>query len=118
MFATTSALPTDGARAARRNAGACRMWSSEYQSRRRVSGAIFATVLAAGCAEVAEQPRLIVSVSVDQLRADMLDRYDPLFTHGLRRLRDEGYNADSEFDSSRLATSQWTPAVDIVEEAD
>ncbi|MGD8279481.1 MAG: alkaline phosphatase family protein, partial [Gemmatimonadota bacterium] len=39
-----------------------------------------------------QQPvRLAVIVVVDQLRADLLDRYDELFTGGLRRLRDAGF---------------------------
>jgi predicted AlkP superfamily pyrophosphatase or phosphodiesterase len=39
-------------------------------------------------------PRIVVLVVVDQLRADLLDRYDAVFTQGLRRLRDEGYRFD------------------------
>jgi len=35
-------------------------------------------------------PRLIVLMVIDQLRADLLDRYDSAFTGGLRRLLDEG----------------------------
>lgn len=35
--------------------------------------------------------RLAVVVVVDQLRADLLDRYDDLFEGGFRRLRDRGY---------------------------
>lgn len=34
-------------------------------------------------------PRLILFVSVDQLRADSLERFAPLWTGGFRRLRDE-----------------------------
>lgn len=52
---------------------------------------LLATTLSSGCAPSPEPPRLIVSVVVDQLRADMLDRYDEAFTQGLRRLRDEGF---------------------------
>jgi len=37
------------------------------------------------------RPRLVVLVVVDQLRADLLDRYDDLFTGGFRRLRDGGF---------------------------
>jgi predicted AlkP superfamily pyrophosphatase or phosphodiesterase len=37
------------------------------------------------------RPRLVVAVVVDQLRADLLDRYEPAFTGGLRRLLDEGF---------------------------
>jgi predicted AlkP superfamily pyrophosphatase or phosphodiesterase len=38
------------------------------------------------------RPALMMLVVVDQLRADLLDRYDDLFTGGFRRLRDEGYS--------------------------
>jgi len=38
-----------------------------------------------------ERPRLVVMLVVDQLRADLLDRYDDLFTGGFRRLRDGGF---------------------------
>jgi predicted AlkP superfamily pyrophosphatase or phosphodiesterase len=47
--------------------------------------------LLSGCSDTPDPPRLIVSVVVDQLRADMLDQFDEAFTHGLRRLRDEGF---------------------------
>ncbi len=36
-------------------------------------------------------PPVVVLVVVDQLRADLLDRYDQVFTAGFRRLRDQGY---------------------------
>lgn len=36
-------------------------------------------------------PRVVVLVVVDQLRADLLDRYDAAFTGGFRRLRDRGF---------------------------
>jgi predicted AlkP superfamily pyrophosphatase or phosphodiesterase len=36
------------------------------------------------------RPKLVVLITVDQLRADLLDRYDKLFTGGFRRLRDRG----------------------------
>jgi len=49
-----------------------------------------ASLLAAcGGAPQPQQPALAVLIVVDQLRADLLDRYDALFTGGLRRLRDE-----------------------------
>src|SRR5688572_6529138 len=41
-------------------------------------------------APVANPPALVVLVVVDQLRADLLDRYGDLFTGGFRRLRTEG----------------------------
>jgi predicted AlkP superfamily pyrophosphatase or phosphodiesterase len=37
-----------------------------------------------------ERPSLVVFVVVDQLRADLLDEYDSLFTGGFRKLRDQG----------------------------
>ena len=38
-----------------------------------------------------DPPTLAVLLVVDQLRADLLDRYDAVFTGGFRRLLDEGY---------------------------
>lgn len=40
----------------------------------------------------ANRPSLVVLVVVDQLRADLLDRYADLFTGGFKRLHDEGYS--------------------------
>ncbi|HYV19704.1 MAG TPA: alkaline phosphatase family protein [Verrucomicrobiae bacterium] len=37
-----------------------------------------------------ERPALVVMVAVDQLRADLLDRYDAAFDGGFRRLRQKG----------------------------
>jgi len=36
-------------------------------------------------------PTLVVMISVDQMRADLIDRYAPAFHGGFRRLLDEGY---------------------------
>ena len=38
----------------------------------------------------ANRPSLVVMIAVDQLRADLLDRYDTVFTGGFRRLRERG----------------------------
>ncbi|MEO7367632.1 MAG: alkaline phosphatase family protein [Gemmatimonadaceae bacterium] len=38
------------------------------------------------------KPRLVVQVLVDQLRADLLDKYGDLFTGGFKRLRDNGHS--------------------------
>ena len=38
-----------------------------------------------------DRPALVVLVVVDQLRADLLTRYDDLYTGGFRRLLDDGY---------------------------
>ncbi|MCG6958053.1 MAG: alkaline phosphatase family protein [Gemmatimonadetes bacterium] len=39
----------------------------------------------------AQGPKLVVMISVDQMRADLIDRYAPAFHGGFRRLLDEGY---------------------------
>lgn len=39
-----------------------------------------------------QKPKLVVMFLVDQLRADLLDRYGDLFTGGFRRIRAEGYS--------------------------
>ncbi len=56
-----------------------------------VSVLLFTLLAACGGRAQDQRPRLVVLVAVDQLRADMLDTYDSLFTGGLRRLRDTGY---------------------------
>jgi hypothetical protein len=70
-----------------------------------------AAALAAGClpafAPEEEDPRLVVVVVVDQLRADLLDRYAPDFTGGIRRLLDEGLRFTDA--SHRHAVSQTVP---------
>ncbi len=37
-----------------------------------------------------KEPKLIVIVAIDGLRADLLERYDEVFTRGFRRLKDHG----------------------------
>lgn len=47
-----------------------------------------------GCTTSTAEPsevHLVVALAVDQLRADLLERYDTLFTGGFRRLLDEGH---------------------------
>jgi predicted AlkP superfamily pyrophosphatase or phosphodiesterase len=46
----------------------------------------------APAAVAADKPVLVVQVLVDQLRADLLDRYADLFTGGFKRLHDRGHN--------------------------
>ena len=49
-------------------------------------------LFAAGCSgRGGDQPSLIVYVVVDQLRGDLLEHYDALFTGGFRRLHDGGF---------------------------
>ena len=38
-----------------------------------------------------ETPKLVVMLVVDQLRGDLLDRYEPAFSGRFRRLLDEGF---------------------------
>jgi len=57
-------------------------------------GLLAASALASGAApgrtSPPPSPKLVVMIAVDQLRGDLLDRYDSLFTGGFRRLRDRG----------------------------
>lgn len=52
--------------------------------------AFLAGVFANGTAH-AERPRLIVQMTFDQLRGDLLQRYNPAFTGGFRRVLDQGW---------------------------
>ncbi len=57
--------------------------------------------------------RLVVLVSVDQLLPDQLEKYDSLFTGGLRRLRDEGFRytqAEHRFAWTKTAPGHATLA--------
>jgi predicted AlkP superfamily pyrophosphatase or phosphodiesterase len=49
-------------------------------------------------------PALLVMISVDQLRADLLERYDPYFTGGFRRLLDQGARFTAVHDHSGSET--------------
>jgi predicted AlkP superfamily pyrophosphatase or phosphodiesterase len=59
----------------------------------RLAPVLLVPVLLTGSRPPRQAPpvRLAVVVVVDQLRADLLDRYDDLFTGGFRRLRDRGF---------------------------
>ncbi len=46
-------------------------------------------------AGTSDAPTLAIILVVDQLRADLLDTYDPLFVGGFRRLLDEGYRFEN-----------------------
>lgn len=69
-----------------------------------VAGLLAATTI--GCEfQSPQRPSLVVLVVVDQLRADLLDRYDPLFSGGLRRLRDGGFRfTAATHDHAKTAT--------------
>lgn len=65
---------------------------------RQLSVTVTAAGILSGCLRSApspsqapsQSPSLVVLLVVDQLREDMLERYDSLFTGGLRRLLDDG----------------------------
>lgn len=56
-----------------------------------VLGTIAASGARAGDPPRQEAPTLVVMISVDQLRGDLLERYSDAFDGGFRRLLDEGY---------------------------
>ncbi|MDE2773764.1 MAG: alkaline phosphatase family protein [Gemmatimonadota bacterium] len=52
------------------------------------------------------EPALAILLVIDQLRPDLLDRYDALFVGGLRRLLDEGYRfTNATHDHAMTATA-------------
>jgi len=53
--------------------------------------ALGVAAVAAGTAQAEERPRLIVQMTFDQLRGDLLQRYNPAFTGGFRRILDQGW---------------------------
>ena len=67
-----------------------------HRSRLLLAGAALAAALAPAATLAATDPapapppRLVVFIAVDQMRADYLDRFRPLFTAGLKRLVEEG----------------------------
>ena len=61
-------------------------------------------------------PKLVVMVLVDQLRADLLDRYGDLYTGGFKRLRDQGYsyvNAAHDHSSTETAVGHASLATGV-----
>jgi hypothetical protein len=67
-----------------------------------------------GCREGTgeESPSLVVLVVVDQLRGDLLYRYDAVFTGGIRRLLDEGFRfANATHDHGNASTAAGHAAV-------
>jgi predicted AlkP superfamily pyrophosphatase or phosphodiesterase len=53
----------------------------------------------------AQRPALVVMIAVDQLRADLLDNYDQVFTGGFRRLRDQGLRFPNAYVNHAPTTS-------------
>jgi hypothetical protein len=79
---------------------------------RTAPGPASAEVVAVADAGAVEGVRLVVHVGVDQLRSDLLDRYDTVFTGGFARLRAEGLRFSSAtFETSGPPSSDlpaWT----------
>ena len=83
---------------------------------------VVALLALAGCgvgqrsAAAPARPALVVLISVDQLRADLLQRYDPWFTAGFRRLIDQGayYNATHHHAASETAAGHATLSTGVV----
>ncbi len=55
--------------------------------------------------EDADPPTLAILMAVDQLRADLLKNYDPLFEGGFRRLLDEGYRFENATHDHAVTTT-------------
>lgn len=53
--------------------------------------ALVATTPSFASAQEGAPPKLIVSIAIDQLRGDLLQRYEPAFSGGLRRLMEHGH---------------------------
>jgi predicted AlkP superfamily pyrophosphatase or phosphodiesterase len=76
----------------------------------------FALLALAGCAgaqaraSAQAKPALLVLISVDQLRGDLLQRYDPYFVSGFRRLIDQGayFNATHHHAASETGPGHAT----------
>lgn len=63
-----------------------------------------------------DRPSLVVLVVVDQLRADLLDRYGDLFTGGFKRIREQGYsytNAAHDHAATETAAGHATLATGV-----
>ena len=52
---------------------------------------VIAAAAIAAPATAAERPRLVVQITFDQLRGDLLERYRPALRGGLKRVLDQGW---------------------------
>ena len=50
-----------------------------------------AATVSPGVSAQDDGPKLVIMLVVDQLRGDLLDRYEPAFTAGFRQLLDHGF---------------------------
>lgn len=66
---------------------------------------LFLTLLPSCGLLAPDHPALVVLVVVDQLRGDLLEKYDTVFTGGFRRLHDEGFRfTGATHDHAKTAT--------------
>ncbi|MDH5590709.1 MAG: alkaline phosphatase family protein, partial [Gemmatimonadota bacterium] len=66
-----------------------------YRVLTSISLALSLCLTSAACTAQTSHPKLIVVVTVDQLRGDLIQRYAPAFTGGLKRMLDEGYRFEN-----------------------
>ncbi len=57
----------------------------------RIARALAAAAIFCAPAQAAERPRLVVQITFDQLRGDLLERYKPALRGGLRRIMEQGW---------------------------
>src|SRR5262245_35771611 len=70
---------------------ACRAWTrSVLGPLVLVPAALLAATAVGGAGDQPKRPRLVLFVSVDQMRYDYLERFAPLFEAGFKRLLAEG----------------------------
>jgi predicted AlkP superfamily pyrophosphatase or phosphodiesterase len=74
---------------------------------------LFALVALSGCTGATRgKPKLVLSVVLDQVRGDLLARYDSLFSGGFRRLHDEGFVfVNATHDHAKTATAVGHAAI-------
>ena len=82
----------------------------------RLSVLAVVLLMVAGCGQAQHEAdhdvRLIVLISVDQFPAYLFERYDSIYTGGLRRLRDEGHTySDAVLDYAETWTSAGHPTM-------
>jgi predicted AlkP superfamily pyrophosphatase or phosphodiesterase len=89
------------------------------RSLRSLAGATLVAAFAcapSGVHPPGDAPSLVVVLVVDQLPPELLDRYDALFTRGLRRIRDEGFafeRGSHEHSGTYTAAGHFTLATGV-----
>jgi arylsulfatase A-like enzyme len=83
------------------------MTMGDRSPHRRIVALLLALVVCAGSGHAAEPPRLVLQVTVDQLRGDMLPRYRNRFgAGGFRRLMEQGaWYANAHYGTANTFTA-------------